>query len=214
MFLMSIEDRNICEQNISTAECLSYLKSMKNETSPGLDGFTVEFFKFFWKDLGVYLVRSLHHAIESGQLSVTQTKGIITLLPKEEKDKLYLKNWRPISLLNVDYKIFSGALSIRMKNTLNKVICETQKGFLPGRDISECTRFIYDVLEETKAKQIPGILLKIDFEKAFDSLSHDFMHHALEHFGFGPNFKRFITLLYKDAQSCVLYNGHMSPFLK
>ena len=72
---------------------------MKNGKSPGMDGFTTEFYKFFW-------IRSFNHGYEKGHLSVTQRQGVITCLPKEGKSKFYIKNWRPISLLNVDYKMF------------------------------------------------------------------------------------------------------------
>ena len=71
---------------------------MKNNKSPGIDGFTAEFYKFFWNDLGIYLVRSLNYAYRIQNLSVTQRQGIITCIPKEGKKKEYLKNWRPISL--------------------------------------------------------------------------------------------------------------------
>jgi hypothetical protein len=92
------------EGTLTYNEMLNYLKRMSNNTSPGNDGFTVEFFKFFWKDIGVFLVRSINYAYAKGKLSVTQKQGVITCIPKGNKDKFYLKNWRPISLLNVAYK--------------------------------------------------------------------------------------------------------------
>ncbi len=209
---ISDEDRSLCEEPITKAECLNYLKQMKNEKSPGLDGYTVEFYKFFWRDIGNYLFRSFSNSLEIGELSISQKQGIITLLPKLKKLKEFLKNWRPISLLNVDYKILSGLLSLRLKKVLNKVISKTQKGFLFGRDISECTRLIYDVLDEAKKKKITGILLKLDFEKAFDSVDHEFLNACIKHFGFGKKFLNYINILYRNAKSCVLYNGHFSQF--
>ena len=75
---------------------------MKNEKkSPGLDGFTVEFFKFFWIDIGVFVLRSINYGYRTGSLSVNQKQGIITCLPKPNKCRYNLKNWRSISLLNV-----------------------------------------------------------------------------------------------------------------
>ena len=74
---------------------------MKNENSPGLDGFTAEFFKFFWLDLKHFILRSLNYGYRNGSLSITQKQGIITCLPKPNKSRHYLKNLRPISLLNV-----------------------------------------------------------------------------------------------------------------
>ena len=179
---MPLNEKQICDNDLTLAECLSYLKTMKNEKTPGLDGFTVEFFKFFWRDLGTYMFRSINHAINVGELSITQKQGIITLLPKGEKDKTFLKNWRPITLLNVEYKIFSGAIATRLKKILQRIIGDTQKGFLEGRDISECNRLIYDVLQATKKKKLTALLLKIDFEKAFDSVSHKFIDKCLDFF--------------------------------
>ena len=94
-------DSNKLEGEITYAELSTALRNMKNNKSPGLDGFTVEFFKFFWTDIGIFILRSLNYGYRSGSLSVTQKQGIITCLPKPNKSRENLKNWRPISLLNV-----------------------------------------------------------------------------------------------------------------
>ena len=75
------------EGNILYDEVLSSLKKMSNNKSPGYDGFTVEFFKFFWNDLAHFLVRSINYALRKGELSVTQKQGVITCIPKGNKDK-------------------------------------------------------------------------------------------------------------------------------
>ena len=93
------------EGEITYAELLTALKKMKNCKSPGNDGFTSEFFKFFWSDVGVFILRSLNYAYRTDSLSVTQKQGIITYIPKPNKSRHFLKNWRPISLLNVIYKL-------------------------------------------------------------------------------------------------------------
>ena len=80
------------------------------------------------------------------ELPISQRLGIISCLPKGDKPRQYLKNWRPITLLNVLYKIISGCLSQRIKDTLDHIISETQSGFLKGRYIGENTCFIYDIL--------------------------------------------------------------------
>ena len=209
---LSEEEKLECDSSLSYEECQKYLKQMANNKSPGSDGFTTEFYKFFWADIGRYLFRSYKNSIEMGELSITQKQGIITLLPKKDKEKIYLKNWRPITLLNTDYKIFSGALSLRIKNILDRIVGETQKGFIQGRDISECTRIIYDILHAAGKKNIPGLLLMLDFEKAFDSLSHKFIDKCLYFFNFGDTFRKCIRLLFNNASSCMLYNGHCSSY--
>ena len=80
------------EGEITYEELTTALKNMKNSKSPGNDGFTTEFFKFFWVDLGKYILRSINYAYRNGLLSVTQKQGIITCLPKPNKARNVLKN--------------------------------------------------------------------------------------------------------------------------
>lgn len=88
------------EGEINIDEATAVLKNMKNFKTPGSDGFSTEFFKFFWKDLKHFVVDSLNYGFQIGELSVTQKQGIITCIPKDNKPRHFLKNWRPISLLN------------------------------------------------------------------------------------------------------------------
>ena len=115
------------------------------------------------------------HSFDFGELSITQKLGIVSILPKGDKPRCYLKNWRPITLLNVSYKILSGVIAKRIKSILPKIIHENQKGFLAGRYIGENTRLMYDIIHECNSTNIPGLILLIDFEKAFDSVSWKFI---------------------------------------
>ena len=81
---------------------------MKNGKTPGTDGFTVEFYKFLGGDIGQILLESLNEALRKKELSITQKQGIIMLIPKNNKPRVLIQNWRPITLLNVDYKLLSG----------------------------------------------------------------------------------------------------------
>ena len=153
---------------------------MKNEKSPGLDGFTVDFFKFFWIDIGVFVLRSINYGYRTGSLTVTPKQGIITCLPKPNKCRYNLKNWRPIPLLNVVYKMASAVIANRLKSTLDELIHENQKGFISGRFIGENTRLIYDVLFETKNRNLQGLIISIDFEKAFDTVSWKFIEKNIK----------------------------------
>ena len=92
---------NNLEGNIDEHELLSVLKNMKNNKSPGSDGFTVEFFKFFWNDLKTHITKAVQHIFQCKHLPISQRLGIISCLPKGDKPRQFLKNWRPITLLNV-----------------------------------------------------------------------------------------------------------------
>lgn len=203
-------DKQELENELTLRECFDTLKNMKMNTSPGADGLTVEFYKFFWKELSIPFIKSVNHAFYTEKLSDFQRLGIITCLPKPGKSKEYIKNWRPISLLNIDYKIVSGTLANRMKGPLKYLISSSQNGFIKGRTISQCTRLVYDVIYEVRKRKLDGILLLIDYEKAFDMLRWDYLEKALKYFNFGGNFRKWVKILYTDIQSSTLNNGHLS----
>ena len=211
---VSVEEKARCEGKITEQECLQFLKNMKNNKTPGSDGYTAEFYKFFWKDLRTYLVRSINYGYTSEKLSVTQRLGVLNCLPKPHKSKYLLKNWRPISLLNIDYKIATGVIANRMKPTLQNIIGDQQKGFLKGRNIGECIRTIYDALSEAENRRMVGMILLIDFEKAFDSIEWDFMDQVLEYFGYGESLRKWVKVFYTDVESCIINNGHCSERFK
>ena len=208
-------DSSKLEGEITYAELSTALRNMKNNKIPGLDGFTVDFLFFiffFWTAIGIFILRSLNYVYRSGSLSVTQKQGIITCLPKPNKSRENLKNWRPISLLNVIYKMASAVISNRLKLVLRNLIHEDQKGFIAGRFIGENIRLIYDVLFETKNQNIPGLLLSIDFEKAFDTVSWKFISKTLDYFNFRGSVKKWIKLFQNGAESSILQNGFISEF--
>lgn len=207
---LNVEESNCLEGEITYDELANALKSMKNSKSPGMDGFTAEFFKFFWTDLGKFILNSINYAYKNDSLSVTQSQGVITCIPKPNKPRQFLKNWRPISLLNVIYKLMSSVISNRLKLVLDKLISNDQKGFISGRYIGENIRTIYDILFETKQQNIPGLLVSVDFQQAFDTVSWKFIEKTLDYFNFGPSIKKWIKLFQTGAQSCILQNGHLS----
>ena len=188
------------------------LYKMSNNKSPGLDGWTVEFFKFFWKDLSDFILRSFNNSFANGELPSSLTRGVITLIPKPNKDRRYIKNWRPITLLPVLYKILSSCIANRLKIYLPVLINSDQKGFLQGRYIGENIRLLYDLMYYTENNDMPGLLLSVDFEKAFDCLRHNFIWQVLSAFGFDPIFIRWCKLLYHSSSSCVSVNGSHSTF--
>ena len=188
------------------------LKNTKNNKSPDIDGYPIEFYKFFWKDLGNFVLNALNFSYVTGNLSISLKRGIITCIPKPNKCRFYLKNWRPISLLNAVYKLAASCIANRIKPVLGQINNENQKGFIKGRCIGENIRMIYDALFYAKLQHKPGLLLLIDFEKAFDSISWNFLQEALNKFIVGPFMQKWMYLFYNDIQSCVLQNGFLSPF--
>jgi hypothetical protein len=116
--------------------------------------------------------------------------------------------------LNVSYRIAFACIANRTKNVLDFLIHENQKGFLKGRFIGENTRMVYDVLQYAHEHKIPGMILLIDFEKAFDSISWKFLFNTLKFFNFGPDIIKWISVLYNKAKLCVIQNGTFSEFFE
>ena len=187
---------------------------MKLNKSPGNDGLTVEFYRTFWPVIGQVVVEALNEAFQHGELSASQKQAMIILIAKEGKDLLQIKNYRPISLLNVDYKILSKVLALRITKVLNEVILEDQLGFMKGRNIGEAIRIIDDMIFHTSHFDLPGFLVAIDFEKAFDSVAHSFVQEVLSFFGFGPSFRKWVDILYNNALSCVFNGGKSTGYFK
>ena len=146
-------------------------------------------------------------------LSQTQRSGIITLLLKDGKDPLEIKSYRPISLLNVDYKLIAKVMSQRLKKVINSLIHSDQQGFLSGRNISANIRTIIDLIEYTDFVDVPGSIVLLDFEKAFDRIKHAYLFKSLEQFDLGENFISYIKTFYNSRSSFVINSGFWSkPF--
>ena len=176
--------------------------------------YQLNFTKKFWSSISEILFDSYRKSFESGQLSPSQKKGVITLIPKKDKDLTELKSWRPLSLLNTDYKILAKILANRLKPALSDIINPDQIGYMKNRFCGENTRLIADVIDYCNLTTKPCIVLLTDFEKAFDTINLSLLNKALQHFGFGKNFCNWIEILYNDIESCVTNNGYQSAFFK
>ena len=206
------ENKHLCEGLIGANECIEAIKTMSNNKSPGTDGLPVEFYKIFWNDIADILIESFNYSYNNKSLSVSQKQGIITLLPKKDKDTRFLKNWRPISLLNTDYKIMTKCIALRLKKVLPTIIHTCQTGFMKDRYIGFNIRLILDLIEYAEQENKPGIIFSIDFEKAFDSVSWEFLEKCIDFFNFGDFFKKWIKLFITDISSCVLNCGWSTGF--
>ena len=206
---LSDEDADICEGLLTIAEATEAIRHMKVNKSPGVDGLGVEFYKEFWPEVQDLVLQSLNAAFSKGQLSYTQRKGIISLLFKGG-DKEELDNWRPLTLLNTDYKILAMVLTKRIQKVLYKIINEDQVGYLKGRSGTSIARLIQDVIDYYSRKCIDGIIIFADFRKAFDNLEWNFIDKCLQLYGFKESFRHWVSVLYSNPCLSVLVNGWLT----
>ena len=210
--LLEAHKQKECEGLLTETECLESLKLMEANKSPGNDGLPAEFYKVFWKDVHHYLLNALNCAYANGPLSIIQRRGLITLVPKKNKPAHFLKNWRPITLLNCDCKVAAKSISNRIRKVLPKIINNDQTGFLKNGFIGENIRLVDSIINYTDTEQIPGLLLFVDFEKAFDSAEWSFIEKSLKYYDFGTSLIAWVKIFYTDISSCIQNNGWSSDF--
>lgn len=205
-------DQQSCEGTITLQECESVIKKFKKNKSPGNDGIPVEFYLEFWNEIKQPLINCYNYSFENGLLTTSQRQAIISLISKPGKDRTHIENWRPISLLNIDYKIMTKCLSERLAKIIDKIVHQSQFGFIKGRNINDALRTILDIVEYTDMENKPGILLALDFQKAFDSLSWDYLFKTLKAYNFGIDYLTWVKLCYTDISSCVTNYKYASPY--
>ena len=200
-------DSDCCEGEIALHEATKAVKDLRLDKVPGPDGLTVEFYRCFWDVLSPKLVEVVNTCFGEEELTESMKSSVSRVLFKKG-DRKDLKNW--LSLLNVDYKIASKVLSSRLSKVLDSMIDPDQTCSIPGRTISSNLHTLRDILDYIDRTDDTGILISLDQEKAFDRVNRAFLQNLLEKYGFGPDFKKWIRTLYKDANMRVIVNDFLT----
>ena len=203
------ELNEMLKKPLTLTELETAIKNSDNGRSPGNDGLPREFYIFFWRNISEPLFNSLIEAKEKGSLATSQRQAVVKLLEKKGKDKRFIKNWRPISLINYDSKLLSKTLAERLKLALPFLVSSDQTAYVKDRFMGESVRLISDILEVTKSLNIDGYILTMDIQKAFDSVDHVFLIEVLKSLNFNEEFIDWIKTLMKNQESCV-FNGGVS----
>ena len=164
---LSAEKREASEGLLTVKECLASLRGMVRGSAPGVDEFPMEFHLAFWDILGRDLVFVLNCTYELGHMSPSQCRGPITLFHKGG-ERSNRSNWRPISLLNLDYKIASRSIALRLLKVIASVVSIDQTCGVPGRQISDNTALLRDIVDYCSRSSSRAAILFLDQRKAFD----------------------------------------------
>ena len=201
------------ELPLSTNQLQEALKTMNNNKTPGEDGLPVEFYKIFWPQIKSLFYDMVSETYTEGMLHSSARKGILNLIPKPGKDSRYIKNLRPITLLNVDYKIIEKAIANLMIPALEYIIHKDQRGFMKNRRISVNIRKMLDIIHSAESQDLEAVVMSLDFVKCFDKCSFSILHGSLDFFGFGKTVKDWTRILYKDFTVKVQNNGYFSDHI-
>ena len=198
------------EGTLSLNELKTSLMAKADKSSAGVCSFSALFVKTFWDDLKYPFYNSYLHDLKVTSLSGYARTGLISLLPKPGKDPKNVENLRPITLLSIFYKIISGGYANRLKTVLGSLINEDQKAYITGRYIGEVTKSILECMRDIENMEKEATIMLIDFSKAFDTISHNFIFSCLRSMNFGDQFIEGIQLLLNNRFSQVNNAGHLS----
>ncbi len=183
---------------------------LNNGKSPGRDGIPNEFYKHFKEVLAPILKEVYDEVFKREETSNFMGIGVIKLIYKKRGDKNDLKNYRPITMLNTDFKILSKILANILKKILPNIIETNQAYAIKGRDITDTVSSIRDVVSYMLEERKSGYIINVDLEKAFDRVEHEFLFAILEKFEFGKNFIKWLKIIYKGAKSQIKCNGFLT----
>jgi retron-type reverse transcriptase len=186
---------------------------MKSDTAPGPDGFPVLFFKKFWRLVKHEVLHILNDFI-LGRIDVARLNfGVLSLIPKVPGADM-ITQFRPIALINVIFKIISKVFASKLDPIANRIISPNQTAFIKGRFILDGILALHEIVHELKTKKLGGILLKLDFEKAYDRVNWDFLLEVLRCKGFDPGVVHRLSQLVKGGQTAISINGEIGPFFR
>lgn len=197
------------EGEFTTAELCVALKSMANGKAPGPDGLTVAYNRSFTETLIPRLTRYANTISAGGNFRSKTLHAHITIIPKPGKDPSICGSYRPISLLNLDAKLYAKAIANRLLSLLPKWVSTDQTGFIPGREARDNSLRTLSLIAHVKGSSQPTLLLSTDAEKVFDRVDWEYLF-TLSHLGLGPMLLKQISALYNFPTAQLRINGTLS----
>nr|GEV78368.1 RNA-directed DNA polymerase, eukaryota [Tanacetum cinerariifolium] len=194
------------ESPVSIEEVRKAVWGCGDNKSPGLDGFTFEFFRKYCDILGSDFYDAVVWFFDNCTFARGCNASFITLIPKTHDPK-FVSNYRPISLIGCLYKVITKILANHLSLVIPDLISDVQSAFLPNRQILDGPFIINELLSWCKYKKQQAMVFKVDFAKAYDSVRWDFLQDIFTGFGFGPKWCSWIRGYLQSATASVLLNG-------
>ena len=197
-------DSPFTEEEISKA-----IFQLDRDKAPGPDGFTIAVFQDCWDVIKEDLVRVFAEFHRSGVINQSTNASFIVLLPKKSTTKK-ISDFKPISLISSLYKIIAKVLSGRVRGVLHETIHSTQGAFVQGRQILDAVL----IANEKRRSGEEGVVFKIDFEKAYDHVSRDFLDHVMEKKRFNPRWRKWMSGCVSSVSYAILVNASAKGWVK
>ena len=211
---LSEDMKHSLDADLSEKEVKEAILMLKPNKAAGPDGFPAEFFKKYINLLVPPLIDMFKESFGNKKLPNTLEQACIKVFLKPGKNEHLCSSYRPISLLNVSFKVLSKILANRLEKCIGQLIHVDQTGFIKNRQGSDNIRKLFHVLEVSKHASDARAVIAIDAEKAFDRIEWNFVFKTLQTMNFGNNFLRWIQILYRAPVAMVTTNGITSePFI-
>ena len=199
------------EETFFENEIWTAITGLKSDKAPGPDGFPIAFWSFSWdfvKDEIIGLFKEFH---DNSRFVKNLYTTFLVLIPKKQTVE-DLKDLRPISLVGGLYKILSKVLANRIKGVMNQVISKSQNAFFEGRQILDAVLIANELVDSSLRRKKCGLVCKLDIEKAYDSISWEFLYQVLGRMGFGSRWLTWIKWCISTASFSILINGSPACF--
>ena len=208
---VSLENKTQCDKPFNTEEIRQAISSLENNKSPDNDGLTPEFYKTFTTLLQEDLKELFQDISISGRMPESMRQAVITCVYKTGKRE-DITNWRPISLLNYDYKILTKVLANRLQGSLTDIISTEQTAAIRDRTRIENLQLNRDIISYANANELEVSIITLDQEKAFDRVGRELLFKTLKTSGYGPKIIFIIEAIYNNIEAQIKLNGNMSQF--
>ncbi|GMI95938.1 hypothetical protein HRI_003263100 [Hibiscus trionum] len=188
---LSDMQNSLLEKEFSEEEVWEAINSADSNKAPGPDGLNMGFFKKFWANLKESVMEFFSDFFEGKSWDHGINHAFITLIPKKQ-NPTSLDDFRPISMVGGLYKILSKVLARRLKLCMNSLIGPSQFAFSPGRQILDCVFIANEGIDHWRKKGLQGVVFKVDFRKAYDSVDWSILVQIMDKMGFGDRWKLWI----------------------
>jgi hypothetical protein len=209
---VSDEENILLEAQLSEEEILLAIKGSYSDGAPGPDGFSFMFYQKIWSVIKDFM--ALVRSFDKGDLNINRINyARIILIPKEEGARS-LKKFRPISLINCSFKIFAKALNNRLERVGDRLLAPNQTAFVKRKYILESVVSAHEIIHSSVKGGDKGLVLKLDYEKAYDRVDWGFLEEMLRARGFGPRWVSWVMKLVQGGSTSISTNNENSAYFQ